>query len=159
MSLSTGAFQVLFIIQHFVPLRFLVNIKTQRFKKNPLYQNHYSLCYRIISEFSLLFALLPFAVVRIAWLIFRWKSYTVNNVDELIIYGAITFSIQIYLPVSVLFHTATNFIIKTGNNACQIGVQDGEKVLNDFREFLGALFQDRSIKPLFAYGLALPFIL
>lgn len=156
MSLSTGAFHVLFIIQKFVPLPFLADIKRQRLIKNQFKLNPHHYLYKIFSEITILFVMLPIALFRISWLIIHWKSYTTFNIDEFIVYGILTCVILIYLPACIVFHTDSSWIIAVINNLCEIGLQLQQDERNKSKKILRYFLGVKTIKPVFAYCLAIP---
>src|SRR5258705_391253 len=115
MLLSKGCFQVLFILQKFMPIPFAVNDEKNRFEKRKLTIKSWKIICQLVSEIPTLFVLFPIALFRMLWLILHWKSYTIHNVDEFVIFGIVTCSIVNYIPVFVLFHSEPNLIIGTLN--------------------------------------------
>lgn len=153
MLLSTVAFQVLFLIQKLVPLPFLADTKHQRLVKNPFNVKQRFYQYKLFSEFIVLFLLFPITLFRIGWQISNWKSYTISNLDELMIYSIIICFTLIYLPVCILFHTESKNIIEISNNCCQLTLIDQNSPKNNTE----ALF--KKFKPILAYCIFVPFTL
>ncbi len=163
MTFSTGALKTHFIIQTIVPLPFLVNLDKRSLKKNRL--NSINFVYLLFSEISVIFVVLPIKLnwvsirlVHLAWLVVHWTSYTLCNVDEFIVYGLFTFSILFYLHVCVVFQAESNSIMTLLNSTCQLYSQLQHHRLKKIK-LAEALPERISIKPIFAYCLAIAFVI
>lgn len=157
MSLSAGAFQVLFIIQKFVPPSILVDRKRKLFMENPLKLKPHIYRSKLLTEFTLLIVFFPITLFYTGWLLLNWKSYTISNIYELIVYSMLTCWILVYLPVCILFHTESKSIIEHLNNSCHLRFPLKQVDQKNSKHNTEALFRKLTFKPFFAYCVVVSF--
>ncbi len=158
MSLTQGVFAEHSIVQQIIPPPYFLNMKENVITQSSLYSSEFRHTFRIFSELLMLVIIFPICILRLSWLVLNWKSFTSQNVEQLIVYGMISFVILVYVPVYVLFHTKSDNIIATINETCNLGSSFNTSVKNHKR-FKIPLLGKRSIMELFVYGFAIPIIL
>ncbi len=105
MSLTSGTYKVQILLQNIIPPPFHIDSQTHLSIQSPLYNRPFHRYYRLLSQFLILFIFLPITIFRLGWLFFHWKSYTVLQFEQAIIYFIFLCLFSIVLPTFQMNHS------------------------------------------------------
>lgn len=156
MSLSLGAYRIQFLIQNIIPMPYKVNLEYYILVGNKDYQTHFHKIFRCCVLISFVFVAMPLIIYRLLWLFFHWKSFTMHNVDQLVIHIFGLGAASIFLPACYTINIHNIELQYLINQRCKI-VPVVSKVSSRF--IIVPLFGKISIMELPIYGLSSIFIM
>ncbi len=155
MSLTPAALKVQSLAQKIIPLPYHLDLQRKRLTHSESYYKKLHIINRTL--FDVLFLLLfVFVTLRLTWLVINWKTYTIYQMEEAIIYSFVLCLIGIYIPIFyvqsqndlVIFHMNQTFILAALCN----------KIYPKNYYIRFPILGKQSILEIFIYGLSLCFI-
>ncbi len=104
MSLTLGAYKVHSLIQQIIPTPYAVDLENHLLTNNILYQTVFHKLFRFFVMLSFIILVIPIIFYRLLWLFFHWKSFTIDHVDQIIVYLFGLAAAIIFLPAYYTIH-------------------------------------------------------
>ncbi len=102
----SAAYKVQYIIQKTVPTPFAVDLESYLMTYNILHQKRFHKLFRYYVLLSITTVFIPTLVLRIIWLFWHWKSFTVYHVDQIVVYIFFLAAVSVCLPAYYLGHSS-----------------------------------------------------
>ncbi len=157
MSLTTSVFRIHSLLFKIIPIPYTV--LNHRLEINQSFKNKY---FRIFHTFCLTFSfviILPICLFRLVWLISHWKSYTCNNVDQLLMFATLTSIKLILAPILLMFKNHCVEIIYMIYQVCQLEFNRTNYQTNQNTTFVFPIAGRRTIRELIIFSVAAPFVI
>lgn len=119
MSLTSNVFTVHSILQKLVPQPWYLISNQQCATTSNSYSKNYFKLLRLLSRLISFGFYTPFVICRMWWLFINRKSYTIQNVDQAVVYGFFCCFTAFFLAIFRLQHSCQKEIIYVVNQLCK----------------------------------------